>query len=171
MIKINVLLENYSINEKYQSKHGLSLLIDFNGCNILLDVGPDNTFIKNANSNNMNLQNIKYLFLSHNHFDHTGGINDFIKINNKAKIFLMDKICNKYFIKLFLFYFPMAIKLEKKYISRVIEAENDLILENKIYYMKNIVSKYKKPHSINIYIKKYQKNLKKTHLIMKVYWY
>jgi len=103
MVNINVLLENYSVNGLYKSKHGLSILIDYNGLNILLDVGPDNKFIENANRSNIDLKKIKYLFLSHNHSDHVGGINEFIKINNTAKIYLMDKITSKYYIKLFFF--------------------------------------------------------------------
>ncbi|MCL2832473.1 MAG: hypothetical protein FWD78_04825 [Treponema sp.] len=48
MVKIKVLLENYSINNEYKTKHGLSILIQFNNEIILLDVGPDKKFSENA---------------------------------------------------------------------------------------------------------------------------
>jgi 7,8-dihydropterin-6-yl-methyl-4-(beta-D-ribofuranosyl)aminobenzene 5'-phosphate synthase len=145
MIKINVLLENYCIEDKYKSSHGLSVLIEYNDSNILLDVGPNNNFYKNANTKNIDLAKVDYLFLSHNHIDHTGGINEFIKINNTAKIYLMDNINNKYYIKIFFIKYPLGLRLNKKYSSRITQLEEDLIIDNKIYFLKNISSKYQKP--------------------------
>ena len=142
---MTVLLENYSINNRYKPRHGLSLLIDFNGNNILLDVGPDNTFLKNASAKKINLECVKHLFLSHNHIDHTGGINDFIKINNNANIYLMDKYYSKYYIKILFFYFPLGLKLNKKYYSRISQINNDMVIDNEIHFIKNTVSKCKKP--------------------------
>ena len=148
MIKINVLLENYSINDQYKSGHGLSVLINYNDSNILLDVGPDNKFIGNAIKTGIDLTKVDYLFLSHSHIDHTGGINDFIKINNRAPIYLMDNIDNKYYIKVFFLNIPIGLKLDKKFRSRITQVKDDLIMDNmndKIYFLKNMVSKYQKP--------------------------
>jgi 7,8-dihydropterin-6-yl-methyl-4-(beta-D-ribofuranosyl)aminobenzene 5'-phosphate synthase len=144
MIKVTVLLENYSINNKYKSRHGLSLLIDYNGKNILLDVGPDDTFIENAGKSNIDLKKVDSLFLSHNHIDHTGGINGFNKINNCAQIYLMDDIKNKYYLKLLFLKIPIGLKMDEKYNTRITQVSDDLILDNKIYFLKNIISKYKK---------------------------
>ena len=46
MLKIKILLENFSVNDKYKTKHGLSVIIEYHGKMILLDVGPDKKFIK-----------------------------------------------------------------------------------------------------------------------------
>ncbi|MCL1865257.1 MAG: MBL fold metallo-hydrolase [Spirochaetes bacterium] len=145
MLKINVLLENYSIENRFKPRHGLSILIDYNGSNILLDVGPDDKFIENANKMNKDLTKITSLFLSHNHIDHTGGINEFIKVNNKANIYLMDDIDSKYYLKLLFFNIPIGLKLNKENRSRIIQTSDDVIIDDKIYFLKNTVSQYLKP--------------------------
>jgi len=145
MIKINVLLENNSIDAQYEIKHGLSILIDYNGSNILLDVGPDDKFADNAVKKNIDLGKVDYLFLSHNHNDHTGGINKFIEINNTAQIYLMDDIENEYYLKLFLFKKYIGLELFENNSSRIIQVVDDLIINDKIFFIKNIVSTHKKP--------------------------
>jgi 7,8-dihydropterin-6-yl-methyl-4-(beta-D-ribofuranosyl)aminobenzene 5'-phosphate synthase len=154
MVKINILLENYSIDTQCKASHGLSILIEYDGEYILLDVGPDGNFLQNANKKNIDLTKVKYLFLSHNHSDHVGGINKFIEINNTAQIYLMDNIENKYYIKLLFFKIPIGLKLDKKYRSRITQIENDLIIDKKIFFLKNTVAEYRKPTFNNKLYKK-----------------
>lgn len=155
MIKIKVLLENYSVNNKFKAKHGFSILLEHYGKNILLDVGPDNKFIKNASTMGIDLSIIDLLFLSHSHNDHTGGINTFIKNNEKALIYLMDNINNKYYLKIYFLFIYIGLKLNKKYFSRIIQVKDDLIIENKIFFVKNIISENKKP-TLNKMLFKYE---------------
>ena len=145
MVQIKVLLENFSINDKFSSKHGLSILIEYYEKKILLDVGPDRKFIQNANIMGIDLSKITDLFLSHNHRDHTGGLNEFVKINNTASIFLMDDINNKYYAKSHFFPISIGLKLKKKYSSRITQIKNDLIIDNKIFFLKNSFSENVKP--------------------------
>ena len=154
MIKITVLLENSSVSDKYESKHGLSLLIDYNDTCILLDAGPDNKFIKNAEKMNIDLSKVRYLFLSHNHYDHTGGINDFIKVNSTAGIYLMDDIDSKYYAKGFIFYKFIGSKPDKSSYSRVIKADNDLIIDSTIHFLKNTACGHQKPTFNKVLYKK-----------------
>ena len=145
MIKINVLLENSTVNAQYKPKHGLSVLIEHEGKKILLDTGPDNNFAKNAAKMKADLKNADYLFLSHNHYDHTGGINKFLEINSTAPVYLMDNVSNKYYIKVLFFYKYVGIKLRRNNLSRITSVSNDLSINNKIYFLSNTVSEYKKP--------------------------
>jgi 7,8-dihydropterin-6-yl-methyl-4-(beta-D-ribofuranosyl)aminobenzene 5'-phosphate synthase len=145
MIKINVLLENFSISDHYKSKHGLSIFINCNGRSILLDTGPDDKFIKNAQKMGIDLSEVKHLFLSHNHNDHTGGLNGFMKINNSSNIYLVDNVDCKYYNKFFFLYIPIGLKLGKANYSRVTQVENDLSIEDKIYFLRNTVSDFIKP--------------------------
>ena len=154
MVKINILLENNSIDDKYEIKHGLSVFIEYDNVRILLDTGPDDKFIKNAEKMNIDLSKVEYLFLSHNHNDHTGGLNDFIKVNSTAAIYLMDSIDSKYYKKAFVFYKFIGSKLDKKSYSRMIKAEDDLIIDNKIYFLKNTVSLHQKPTFNKVLYKK-----------------
>ena len=159
MIKIKVLLENCSINKNYKSKHGLSILIENNDQNILLDVGSNNIFLKNAINNNINLKNVEQLFLSHNHIDHVGGINDFINFNNNCSIYLMDNIKNKYYIKILFLYIPISIKINEKYQSKITQLNEDMELNKNVYFLKNVVSKYRKPTFNKNLFKKINKKL------------
>jgi 7,8-dihydropterin-6-yl-methyl-4-(beta-D-ribofuranosyl)aminobenzene 5'-phosphate synthase len=154
MIKINVLLENNTINKKYKPKHGLSIKIECHDKNILLDVGPNNYFIKNAEKENINLSNIDYLFLSHSHIDHTGGLDNFMEINDKAKIYLMDNIENKYYTKVINIPFYVGNKVKPEYKNRIIQLNNDINIEDKIYFIKNNCNKYKKPEYNKVLYKK-----------------
>jgi len=142
---MKVLLENYSVNTELKTKHGLSILLEHNGKNILLDTGPDNKFIKNAEVMGIDLSKVDLLFLSHNHNDHTGGLNEFFKLNNTASVYLMDDIDNKYYLKVSLLHFYIGLKLKKKYRQRIIQVKDDLTIDNKIHFLKNAVTENKKP--------------------------
>jgi len=154
LVKITILLENNSLPEQYKSRHGLSILIEHEHEIILLDVGPDNKFLLNAAIKNIDLGKVNYLFLSHNHNDHTGGLNTFLKMNKNAPVYLMDEIDNKYYVKQFFFYIPIGLKINKKYRSRVIQIKNDFLISSNIYFLKNTVSKYTKPTFNNTLYKK-----------------
>jgi len=146
-MELYVLLENNSSDAALKSKHGLSLLITYRGKNILLDVGPDGKFIENSEKMNIDLKDVDLLFLSHSHNDHTGGLNKFFKVNNKALVYLMDKISSRYYIKLWSFYLSIGLKIRKKYNSKITQLSGDLVIDGSIYFLKNSISTYQKPNS------------------------
>ena len=144
-MEIQILLENNSIDTHYKSKHGLSILIKHQRKSILLDVGPNKYFLENAKKLNLDLAGVELLFLSHAHYDHTGGLNAFFKVNKNAVVYLMDKIASKYYLKGRFFNFPIGLKIKKKFNSRINQIDNDLALNNDIYFLKNSVLEYAKP--------------------------
>ena len=77
MIKITVLIENTKSNYELKSQHGLSFLIEFGSKGILYDFGQDKKFIDNCEKLQIDLTDINYAVLSHHHYDHGSGINDF----------------------------------------------------------------------------------------------
>jgi len=159
MIKVTVLLENNSISKKYKPKHGLSLLIEYNNFDLMLDAGPDNTIIENAKRNNIDLTKINHLFLSHNHIDHTGGLNAYIKINKNGNIYLMDKISNKYYIKFLFFYIPVGLRLKNINKFYFYSERESININDKVFFIKNNCNKYKKPLSNKNLYKKEGKKL------------
>ncbi len=60
---------------------------------ILFDTGADSEILLyNMKKLNINLEDIDIVVLSHNHWDHTGGLDGFLKANkNKAKVIWPDK--------------------------------------------------------------------------------
>lgn len=100
-MKATVLIDN-SINTNKNNttanlltEHGLSIYFEIDNLKYLLDVGASNKFINNANELKINIAEIDNLILSHSHADHTGGIEEFIKYNKKARIFFSENILGK----------------------------------------------------------------------------
>ena len=60
-------------------------------CNFLVDVGPASTVKELVESlKNLGVQRLDYVFLTHIHLDHAGGIGEFVKFFPEAKV-----ICHK----------------------------------------------------------------------------
>ena len=63
------------LSDSYTGEWGFSAIIEADGQKILFDTGSrKNTVLQNAKELNIDLNNIKDVFLSHNHKDHTGGL-------------------------------------------------------------------------------------------------
>ncbi|MDR3259695.1 MAG: MBL fold metallo-hydrolase [Fusobacteriaceae bacterium] len=143
MIKVTVLLENDSIDSnKFLPDHGLSMSIEYNKKNILLDVGAGNLFVHNAKMLNIDLEKIDYSVLTPAHKEHTQGLKYFLEINKTAPVYIMDKVGSKYYIKFSEFKVPIGMKLNKKYFSRITEIKEDTKLGENIFFLKNITHKY-----------------------------
>ncbi len=87
---IKTLIENTSINNDLVCEHGLSLYLKLNDFDLLFDVGMSNSFLLNAEKLSVDIKDVDYLFISHGHYDHGGGLKAFIDVNKKAKIYLNE---------------------------------------------------------------------------------
>lgn len=93
-MKIQVLVDNRAGNHKnrlvLQPEWGLSAFIEFNGHRILLDTGASRNFIANAVAMGMDLSTVDAGILSHAHYDHAGGMEEFFKVNDHACFYLHE---------------------------------------------------------------------------------
>ncbi|OHD12031.1 MAG: hypothetical protein A2Y34_13725 [Spirochaetes bacterium GWC1_27_15] len=87
-MKITTLIDNVVYGNKLVAEHGFSLYIESNDKKILFDTGQSKNFIDNAINLGIDISKIDFCIISHGHYDHTGGLYDFCKINKKAKIFI-----------------------------------------------------------------------------------
>ena len=87
-MKVQVLLENTSLNEDLKAEHGLSLYIETDKRKILFDMGQTEAFADNAEEMGIDLSQVDIAILSHGHYDHGGGLRRFMEINHKATIYL-----------------------------------------------------------------------------------
>lgn len=87
-MRITSLIENTTTNDNFQVEHGLSLYIETNQHKILFDMGQSDLFIENAKKLNINISDIDIAILSHGHYDHGGGLEDFLNLNKKAPIYI-----------------------------------------------------------------------------------
>lgn len=87
-MKIYTLMENTACSNDFSAEHGLSLYIETDTLNILFDAGQSSDFLHNAEKMQLDLSKADVFILSHGHYDHGGGLHEFLKVNSKAKIYL-----------------------------------------------------------------------------------
>ncbi len=149
---IKVLVENEKEidNETIAAKHGLSFYIESNGKKILLDVGPNSLFTKNAAELDINLSEVDMVVISHGHKDHGGGISHFLKINSKAKIYMHKMATSKFYTKIF-GVLPYYVGLNKKVLyenkNRIHFIEGDFQIDSKTFLISNFVKDFQTPTS------------------------
>lgn len=96
-MKIVNLIENTEGNPDCVSAHGLSFYVETKNHKLLLDLGPSEDTLKNAAALGIKLSAADTVILSHGHYDHSGGIIPFTKINNKAAIYMQAAATDAYF--------------------------------------------------------------------------
>ena len=85
-MKWTVLSDNRTNDSRLKTEHGLSILLETDKHRILLDTGASDVFIRNAEVLGIDLSTVDYVFISHGHSDHAGGLSHFMAINDKAKV-------------------------------------------------------------------------------------
>ena len=96
-MKLVVLADNRANDAMFETEHGLSVYLETEGFTYLLDTGRSNGFIRNAERLGVDLRTVDYVFLSHGHLDHTGGLEAFLAINDKAKVILSPLVLQQRF--------------------------------------------------------------------------
>ena len=78
-VKITVLCENTAaVPLGITGEHGFAALIEKDGEKLLLDTGQGLSLLNNARALQINLAEVKRVVLSHGHYDHTGGLPQFL---------------------------------------------------------------------------------------------
>ena len=99
-MKWTVLSDNRTNNEQLETEHGLSILLETEKHRILLDTGASDVFILNAELLGIDLSDVDYVFISHGHSDHAGGLRSFMEYNQKAQVIVSpDAMSGKFFSK------------------------------------------------------------------------
>ena len=99
-MKCTILIDNRPITPTFETEHGLSILLETEKHSILLDTGASEMLIRNAQRLGKDLSTVDYVFISHGHSDHAGGLKHFIKINDKAKVIVSPHaISGRFFSK------------------------------------------------------------------------
>jgi 7,8-dihydropterin-6-yl-methyl-4-(beta-D-ribofuranosyl)aminobenzene 5'-phosphate synthase len=86
-IRITTLSENTAGQFDVMAEWGLSILIEVDGLNILLDSGKSGAVCQNAEAMSIDPGKIDKIVLSHGHFDHTGGLQALLgKIKKEVEV-------------------------------------------------------------------------------------
>jgi len=88
---MTILFDNYNSNEKCQSLWGFSAY--FEEYKLLFDTGSNGrVLLKNMKELGINIQEIEYLFITHSHWDHIGGIDSILELNPNVTLFVPSSL-------------------------------------------------------------------------------
>ncbi len=127
-MRVHVLCEDV-LTPPLRCEHGLSLYIQTKSHRILFDAGQSNVFLQNAYDSKIDLTAIDTVVLSHGHYDHGNGLLAFLRINDKAKIFVHQKAFGDFF------HAERYIGLDKKLLEfrdRFCFVSDDLVIDQEL---------------------------------------
>jgi len=120
-MKITALLENTTERDDMLTEHGLSLYIETDTHKILFDMGQSDLFAKNAETLDIDLSKVDIAVLSHGHYDHGGGLQTFLSLNQKAPVYI-----NR-------FAFEPHFNAQDKYIGLDENLQTTLVEQNRLH--------------------------------------
>ncbi|MBE7016808.1 MAG: MBL fold metallo-hydrolase [Ruminococcaceae bacterium] len=116
--------------------HGLSIYIETSKHKILFDAGPDGELlISNAEKMGIKLSEVDIAIISHGHYDHTGGLSGFLKLNSSAKIYMHTLAYNRRHFateNCGWRYIGPDMELLKNYSQRIILTEDFLSIDDEL---------------------------------------
>jgi len=87
-MKITILYDNTALRKDLRSDWGFSCLVEIPEETILFDTGSNGSLLlENMKKLNIAPASIDDVFISHAHFDHTGGLSAFLNENNNVNIY------------------------------------------------------------------------------------
>ena len=87
-MRVTMLLDNIAADPRLEAEHGLSLYIETEKHRILFDTGQSEAFARNAEALGIDLATVDIAFLSHGHYDHSGGLKRFFELNSQAPVYM-----------------------------------------------------------------------------------
>ncbi len=83
---MKIIFDNYNYGSSCKSLWGFSAYLD--KYKLLFDTGSNGrVLLQNMDKLNINVKEIKYIFLTHSHWDHIGGIDSILELNSDITIF------------------------------------------------------------------------------------
>ena len=125
-MRATVLVDNIA-NGGLRGEWGLSIYIEYEGRNILLDTGASDLFLKNAASLGKDITTVDYAVLSHAHYDHADGMRAFFACNAAAPFYLREGSGENCYAKKWIFhkYIGLPRGVLAEYRDRIVYAQGD----------------------------------------------
>ncbi len=88
-VTVTILYDNYPFAPGLQTDWGFACLVQGFDKTILFDTGTEpELFLANLRALKVDPSTVDIVFISHDHGDHTGGLAEFLKLNNKVRVWL-----------------------------------------------------------------------------------
>ncbi len=152
-MKIVTLVENTSNFKNIRKQHGLSFYIETKNHKILFDVGPDDTFLKNANELGISIKDVDIVIISHGHVDHGGGLKTFLNENKTAKIYIRNNAFREYIIKLLFLNINISLDFELQKLHNIVLVNEVHKIDDELILISNSSNKFDKPKNKGLYVK------------------
>ena len=93
-MKVTIIYDNTAFSKDLQSDWGFSALVEVENIpKILFDTGTDGKILlSNMEKLRIDPASIDEVFISHVHFDHIGGLSEFLKVKKKIKIYVPSSL-------------------------------------------------------------------------------
>jgi len=152
-MKIINLMENLKGEKNCVVEHGLSFYVETDNHKILVDTGASDAFLTNAKELGVDLTQVDIVILSHGHYDHSGGIIPFTKINNHAKIYMQKTAIKEYY-----HIYPddtcyIGIDPRIKQLNQLILVDGNLTIDDELSLFSNIKGRKYWPEG-NLHLKR-----------------
>lgn len=145
-MKITVLADNRKFDDTLESEHGLCIYLETENYKCLLDTGASDVFITNAEKLGIDLNEVDFVFISHGHADHIGGLPEFLTVNVKAKIVLSENAINQSFFSTRNGLHPINIDFDfSPYTERFVFVDSEMVIRDEIRVFSAIENKYPLP--------------------------
>jgi len=145
-MKAVVLSDNRKGFSDIEIEHGLSIYFETEKHRILLDTGGSDLFLQNAAKLNIDLKAVDYVFISHGHNDHMGGLPYFLKINTRAKIIVSPNVMHRSFYSKRNGFHTIGLDFDfSPYQHRLIPIEKEYRLDDEISIFTNTSTRFKQP--------------------------
>lgn len=92
-----VLADNRTTDPRLETEHGLAILLQTGGYRILLDTGASDLLLRNAEKSGISLRSLDYVFVSHSHADHAGGLHHVLDLNPKTQVIVSPQALGRRF--------------------------------------------------------------------------
>jgi 7,8-dihydropterin-6-yl-methyl-4-(beta-D-ribofuranosyl)aminobenzene 5'-phosphate synthase len=100
-IRITVISENtVGTSLPVVGEHGFAVFIETKKGDYLFDTGQGLSILRNAKHFKKDLTSIKKIFLSHGHYDHTGGLPQVLRLTKKAEVLAHPDIFSKKYARM-----------------------------------------------------------------------
>ena len=89
-MKVTIISDNTIYRPELRKEWGFSCLVEVQDSpKILFDTGMSGSvLLYNMEKLNIDTKAIECVFISHNHWDHTGGLKGFLRLNNNVKLYI-----------------------------------------------------------------------------------